>query len=211
VIFVLGYDPGSVHRYAALLCFDGKARPRTVKAWQVPETREGVRRLLQESVLLLPFGSRLSIAVETPRGVAHGAKLAGVKGKGSNLVETRAAAERFASIAWAMGFTVHEHSAGDVRAAICHDKAAKDSVVKAAIAANVDGMGENAHVNDAIAIALFVGAKLSGYSIRFTLELARAKSKVAQRAAKRKAKPRNATAKWLPASVLQRMREQGHL
>ena len=41
MIFVLGYDPGSVHRWAALIKFDGANTPALVAVYQVPESREG--------------------------------------------------------------------------------------------------------------------------------------------------------------------------
>jgi len=206
-LHVLGYDPGAKHRWAALLEFNGKDKPKCVAVFEVGPARQDVKSQLVH----LKHGpySGTVIAVETPIGVAHGVQLAGVKGKGANLVETRAAAERFATMAFAFGFRVMEHSAAEVRQSVCLNKSAKDSVVRAAVTSNVlmNGFDTNVHGRDAVAVALFVGARLSGYQIKFS-ETGKAKVKSSARVMKAKLK-RGKTK--LPASVAKAMRAQGYL
>lgn len=198
MMFILGYDPGAVHRWAALLRFDDK--PHLVAVYEVPESREGAAAVIAKARAECDDG--LVVAVERPKGVAHGDKLSGVKGKGANLLETMNAAERFACIAWSRGYRVVERSASEVRQVLCHDKSASDAMVRAVVSANVVGTVSEgaAHVQDAEAIALVEGARITGYRIVYPAALFKAKARRAQRAAVKKLGP----------SVAKAMREQGY-
>lgn len=199
-LYILGYDPGSVHRWAALLKFGG-TKPQLIAVYEVPESREGVKLVLQQANA--NRDGEVVVAVERPKGVAYGNDAAQVKGKGKNLLETMNAAERFASIAWTRGHRVIEMTAAEVRAIFCHDKSASDSMVRKSVEANVIGrVTEGAeHVQDAEAIAVVVGVKLTKYRIVYPTALFKAKAKRASR---------KTTTKLAP-SVRKAMEEQGLL
>jgi hypothetical protein len=201
-LFVLGYDPGSVHRWAALLEFVGKDRPVLRGEFQIGERREDVAAMLTTIELddHRKSGARCIVAVETPSGVPFGQEIKEVKARGRDALATALAAERFASVAWALGFEVEQHAAARVRAELCLDGSAKDAVVRAALEGNVDGIGAVVHARDAQAIALVVGARVSGYRIEHTMDLVRAKGRARERGAASK----------LPSSVQKAMMEQGH-
>ena len=208
-MLVLGYDPGSVHRWAGLLRFNGTAKPKLVAVYEVPECRKGIGDVLAHANAKRENGEGLVVAVETPVGVAYGKDLRAVKGRSKHLLATSKAADRFATLAWARGFRIDEPSAGDVRAALCHDASATDPMVKAVVMANVEGQSTEGqeHARDGIATALFIGAKLVGYRIVRTVELVKAKAKKAAKRFKARAKAKTP----MHPAVEKAMREQGFL
>lgn len=197
-VFVLGYDPGSAHRWMALLAFTGSVgQPDLCDFSELGEGREEVATRIDECIRASP--GRLVVAVETPKGVPFGKSVAEIKARGRDALATSLAAERFASIAWTKGLAVHQHSAAEVRAKLCLGEKATDAQVRAALEANVQNVAKNVHARDAMAIALFVGAPLVGYEIRHGAPLVKARAKDAAKAKVRKFEP----------SVQKAMIEQG--
>ncbi len=222
---VLGYDPGKVHRWAAWLDF----LPQQLPEWSGgiaigPERKDVVAAI--EAAFAGIDRERCVVAVETPEGIPFGDTTQEILARGRDVNATCLAAERFASIAWALGYRVEQLSAQEARggrvengrlvfAGLCLDKSATDPEVTAALEGNIRIVGRcNVHGRDAAAAGFVIGSWILGRKIRYGAELFRAKavqkSKAATKANRTKNSGGNGTLANIPDSVAKAMREQGH-
>lgn len=223
---VLGYDPGKTHRWAAWIDFLTFAKlPEWSGGVEIGPEREDVVAAIEAAFAGIER-ERCVVAVETPAGIPFGETKQEILARGRDVNATCLAAERFASIAWALGYRVEQLSAHEVRggrteggrpvfAGLCLGKSATDPEVKAALEGNLRIVGRcNVHGRDAAAAGLVIGAWILGRKLQYGADLFRAKAAQKSKATVKTNRTKNSCGNGklanVPDSVAKAMREQGH-
>lgn len=223
---VLGYDPGKVHRWAAWIDFlSPEQRPEWSGGIEIGPERKDVVAAIEAAFAGIDR-ERCVVAVETPSGIPFGETKQEILARGRDVNETCLAAERFASIAWALGYRVEQLSAHEVRggrvaggrqvfAGLCLGKAATDPEVKVALEGNLQIVGRcNVHGRDAAAAGLVIGSWILGRKLQYGAELLRATAAQRSNAAAKKNRTKNSggngTLANIPDGLRRALEEQGH-
>lgn len=197
-MIVIGNDPGSVHHALGAIAIT-RDKCYAVDAGMLSEdpaggpSREAISRFIkaqaeEHGVALW----EIVVVVEKPSGVAYGKDVAAIKGRSKHLLATACAAERVASIAHGLGCIVVEHAAVEVRGGLCLNAQAKDPIVRTIVRSNVLHAPAGVHIQDALAIALFEGARRTGYQIRRDVTFLKAVAKQAENKKGRAARKKSA-------------------